>query len=262
MFSKTLCEPILRYNISAGLSVGRKLLFLNTSFIPAVKILPRPRSKSGIFILTPAKLKRLETGSLEFAFFLQLIGFEVQYGTGKPCVRMSLDKFLSDKKSSVVKKWRNLIIGTYPTDTQRFLKKEKNKFSNPVGHSITEEIEVLYEQIIKGEGFDKISAGLDNIIRVRAVQDFKPSEAVGFLLGLKKLIKEELLQAGEENDFLHERERLDQRIDDIALLAFDIYSLCRQKLYEVRVNEVRNQVGNLLKKANLTIEFQEPKPSL
>ncbi|MCP4683573.1 MAG: hypothetical protein GY864_14680 [Desulfobacterales bacterium] len=171
---------------------------------------------------------------------------------------MGLDTFLSDKRSAIVKKWRDLIIGTYPSDTQRFLKKEKNRFSNPVGHAISEEIEVLYDQIITGREFDKISVDLDNIIRVRAVQDFKPSEAVGFLLGLKKLIKDELLQAGEEKALLHERERLEQRIDDIALLAFDIYSGCRQKLYEVRVDEVRNQVGNLLKKANLTIETRDP----
>ena len=54
----------------------------------------------------------------------------------------------------------------------------------------------------------------------------------------------------------------ENRIDDIALLAFDIYSQCRQKIYEIRVNEVKNQLGSLLKRANLTFEIPEQEPEL
>jgi len=44
---------------------------------------------------------------------------------------MKLKIFLSDKGPSIIKKWRDVILETYPDDTQRFLRKEKDQFSNP-----------------------------------------------------------------------------------------------------------------------------------
>ena len=97
---------------------------------------------------------------------------------------MSLEKLLSDKRSTLIKKWRNLLIGSYPVDAQRFFKKEKNRFSNPVGQTIAEDVEILYNELTVGNNTDKISSSLDNIIRIRAVQNIKPSQAVGFVLQL------------------------------------------------------------------------------
>ena len=175
---------------------------------------------------------------------------------------MSVEKLLSDKRSSIIKKWRDLIIGSYPVDAQRFFKKEKNRFSNPVGQTIAEDVEILYDELTVGNNTDKISSSLDNIIRIRAVQNFKPSQAVGFVLQLKKLIQNELGADRRENEIQNALEVLEERIDNAALLAFDIYSQCRQKLYEIRVNETKNQVGKLLERANLTVEIPEYEPDL
>ena len=175
---------------------------------------------------------------------------------------MSVEKLLSDKRSTLIKKWRNLLIGSYPVDAQRFFKKEKNRFSNPVGQTIAEDVEILYDELTVGNNTDKISSSLDNIIRIRAVQNFKPSQAVGFVLQLKKLIQNELGADRRENEIQNALEVLEERIDNAALLAFDIYSQCRQKLYEIRVNETKNQVGKLLERANLTVEIPEYEPDL
>ena len=138
-----------------------------------------------------------------------------------------------------------------------FLKREKSQFANPVGLTISTEIETLYDEIISGDNMEKISSCLDSIIRIRAVQDFKPSRAVAFVLQLKQIIKEELGSGHSD-----EMRVLDSRIDEIALLAFDIYSACRQKLSEIRVNEVKSQVGKLLERANLISEIPEQRPAL
>ncbi len=175
---------------------------------------------------------------------------------------MSLEKLLLDKRSAIIKKWRNLIVGTYPIDTQRFLKKEKDRFANPVGQTIAEDLENLYDGLVKGGDLDKLSSDLDNIIRIRAVQDFKPSQAIGFVLQLKGLIRDELKKKGQENGLVREIEALEDSIDNVALRAFDIYVKCRQKLYDIRVKEAKNQVERLLKRANLTIEIPEHEPEL
>jgi len=191
----------------------------------------------------------------------------VSWGLGvldkKSREHMSLGHFLTEKRSTIITKWRNLIIGSYPADGQRFLKKEKNRFSNPVGQTISADVEILYDTLTTGEDSDKLSSSLDSIIRIRAIQDFKPSQAVGFMLQLKKLIRAELaMNRQDEAGLLNELEALEDRIENAALLAFDIYSQCRQKIYEIRVHEVKNQVGRLLERANLTVEIPGFEPDL
>ena len=170
---------------------------------------------------------------------------------------MSLENLLVEKRSNIIKKWRGLIIDSYPPDTRRFLNREKSRFANPVGHIIQKEIETLYDQLVEREGLDKIAKCLDNIIRPRAVQDFKPSHAIAFVLGLKRLVREELKGRPIENGISDELYAFETGVDDVALLAFDIFSQCRQKIYEIRVKEVKNQVGKLLERANLITEIPE-----
>lgn len=170
---------------------------------------------------------------------------------------MNIDTLLAEKKSKIIKKWRDAVIKSYPEESQGFLKREKSQFANPVGLTISTEIETLYDEIISGDNTEKISSCLDSIIRIRAVQDFKPSQAVAFVLQLKQIIKEEV-----GNDHSDEMRILDNRIDEITLLAFDVYSACRQKISEIRVNEVKNQVGKLLERANLISKIPEQRPAL
>jgi hypothetical protein len=49
----------------------------------------------------------------------------------------------------------------------------------------------------------------------------------------------------------------ESKIDDLALLSFDIYMKCREKIYELKSNEVRNMTFRLLQRANLICEIQD-----
>jgi len=168
---------------------------------------------------------------------------------------MSLNRLLEEKRSNILKRWQNAILTSYPKDSQGFLKNTKSQFANPVGFIITKEIETLYDEVIKGDNPDKITACLDTIIRIRAVQDFSPSDAVVFVLQLKDIIRQELGNAPSPD-----LDALERQVDKVLLLAFDVYSKCRQKIYEIRVNEVKNQVGRLLERANLIVEIPEMGP--
>jgi len=168
---------------------------------------------------------------------------------------MTLKNLLSDKRSNIIKRWQQTIIASYPKDTQGFLKREKSQFANPVGCIIGKEIETLYDEVVRGDNPERISACLDTIIRIRAVQDFAPSQAVAFVLQLKQIIREEL-----GNGYSPDMLALDRKVDEVLLLAFDVYSQCRQKIYEIRVREAKNQVGKLLERANLIVEIPDQAP--
>ena len=171
---------------------------------------------------------------------------------------MDLKQLLQKRKTTIVKKWFDAVTETYPDDTSRFLNKQKDQFTNPVGYTISEGIEHLFDALLEGMLQDKVSAFLDSIIRIRAIQDFTPSEAVAFIFRLKKVIRQEL-----GDDILKQQgmpealSTFDSTIDDLALYAFDIYMKCREKIYELKANEARNMTFRLLQKAQLIDQNKE-----
>lgn len=177
---------------------------------------------------------------------------------------MNLKNLLSEKKKSIMERWFNLIIETYPPETIQFLKSQKDRFTNPVGSTIFKGMEGIFDQILQESESEKISTFLDNVIRIRAVQDFTASQALVFIFHLKKVIREELKNEIREKGFSDELLALESTIDDLALLSFDIFMKCREQVYELKANEVKNMTFSLLKKANLIydIEEQESAPKM
>lgn len=169
---------------------------------------------------------------------------------------MSLKNLLLQKRSPIVKKWCDVVLRTYPEGGQSFLKK-KNRFGNPVGHTIAEGIESIYDALLEDSGSDKISEALDSIMKVRAIQDFSSSRAVGFVFGLKKVIRKELGSEILKEGILEEWAAFESKIDGLALLGFDIYTQCRQKVFDIRVHAVKNQSHRLLKMAGLAYDLPE-----
>ena len=163
---------------------------------------------------------------------------------------MGLQKLLEENKSVILSRWFDSILATYPADTKQFLRTKKNQFDNPVAHRISKGIEGIFGQIL-GEAEEKdVSPFLDNIIRVRAVQDFTPSQAVAFIFDLKRLVREELGEEIRQGQLSEELWRFEEATDKMGLLALDIYMKCREEIYEVRVKEVKRSVSRLVERAN------------
>lgn len=173
---------------------------------------------------------------------------------------MNLKDVLSEKRSAILKRWFDVIVETYPADTAVFLKNQKDRFANPVGAAISQGIENIFDELLQGGDIERVSPFLDNIIRIRAVQDFTPSRALDFIFLLKKVIREELGSEADKAPVLGEMITLESRIDDLALLSFNIYMQCREKLYDIRANEVKSRTFRLLQRANLICDIQEQEP--
>lgn len=175
---------------------------------------------------------------------------------------MKLEKLLSEKGPAILDKWLKLILESYPADTQRFLKKQKDPFANPIRHTISKEIENIYKELLKGVERERVSPFLDRIIRIRAVQDFSPSQAIAFVFLLKRVIREALDKEIREHQLSDDVLVLESKIDDLGLIAFDVYMGCREKLYSLSAKEARNQVYRLLHKKGLLAEIPEWQPHL
>ena len=173
-----------------------------------------------------------------------------------PTKSMKLEDLLKQKASRIQKRWFDLIIETYPADSQRFLRKQKDRFANPVGSTLSRAVEILYHELLHGMDSEKVNTSLDEIVRIRAVQDFSPARAMAFMFLLKKALKEELGQEIKENAAAWEELlALESRVDEMALRGFDLYMNCRERIYEIRAKEAKNQVSRLLQKAGLLCEI-------
>jgi hypothetical protein len=174
---------------------------------------------------------------------------------------MNLEKLITDRKSAILDRWFDLSIASYPEETASFLKSKKNRFANPVGFILSHELIPILDGLLQGVESQTLRPFLDNIIRIRAVQDFSPSKALGFVFSLKEVIRQDLDEAIRENRLEKPLLELESRIDALALLAFDLFMQCREKIYDLKANEMKNRTVRLLKRAKLVAEDPaEPTP--
>jgi adenylyl- and sulfurtransferase ThiI len=168
-----------------------------------------------------------------------------------------LTDLLVEKRTSLINSWLKLIFGSYPPETAEFLKKEKDRFSNPLAYQIIRGVNGLFEALIQETEEEKLFANLDEVIKVQAIQQFSASQALAFIFLLKKVIREHLAEELQDENLAQECLEIESKIDGLALLGFDVYMKRREKLYEIRMLEVKASVGGLIRKTGLSLEITE-----
>jgi hypothetical protein len=164
---------------------------------------------------------------------------------------MTFRALLQQNQAAIARNWFSRVLDTYPPDTAGVLKRNKDPFANPVGTTLSRELEAVVEGLVQGLGPDDLRDPVDRIIRIRAVQDFRAAEAVGFLLFLKDVVREELGGEPERLGIASELREFERVVDALALAGFDIYSDCLKALQDIRVREAKDRMHMLLRRANL-----------
>lgn len=158
----------------------------------------------------------------------------------------NFDQLLQENKSRILDTWFDNIINIYPDDTARFLKQQEDQFANPVGNTLRKELENIFEELTADKSSDNLYQYLDAIIRVRAVQDFTPSSATGIFLMLKEIIRREMQDT--QGEYNLQIRGFEDKIDQLMLVAFDVYMKCREKIWELKTREAQDRTKNLLRK--------------
>lgn len=163
---------------------------------------------------------------------------------------MELVNTLAEKKQEIVREWIRKTMEAYPAESVAVLNRNKDPFANPLSHTISENIDLLFDELLLGIDPEKVRPILDRIVRIRAVQDFTPAKGIAFIFDLKEVIRNVLSKEIEMENFFRELLTFEKRIDQMALLSFDIYVSCREKLYQIQANETRNQTHMLIRRVN------------
>jgi len=174
---------------------------------------------------------------------------------------MNFGKILKSSKTSILEKWFEITINTYPKETAIILNKSKNKFDNPVGtathESLESVIEILCENMNQPGDVDinkeSIEQALDSVIRIRAVQNFSASEAVGFVFELKNIVQDTI---GKDIEPLSARS-FDRKVDQIALASFNRFLKCRESIFLLKATEAKKRTYSAFERAGLVEELKD-----
>ncbi len=148
---------------------------------------------------------------------------------------MSLKEILQGSRKAIGERWLDLVLADYAPDTSRFLRNKRDQFANPVGHTLIQGLSVLLDGLIEGRDDEQVAATLEDVIRIRAVQELPPSIGAGFLQSLKVAVEKEVgRRLGPEL-----LRAFDQRVDELLLRAFDVYMAQRARLFEIRLDDLR-----------------------
>ncbi len=136
--------------------------------------------------------------------------------------------------AAIASRWLAQTLAGYGPAAARAFERQPDPFANPVGHALRTALPAAVQALLAGQSPQTVAACLDDVIRIRAVQEFSPSQAIGFVLQLKACC--ECLPEAERAAFC-------EQVDQAALAAFDLYAQHRQRVCEVRVNEARRLTG-------------------
>ncbi len=146
--------------------------------------------------------------------------------------------WLQGHEEEIVKAWLEKVAATYPGHMAKFLLSERDQFRNPAGFTFRQHLPKLFRGIAEGADPAALKESMDEIVRLRAVQDFAPSEAVGFVFLLKDAVREAYPSWKSEEGIAE----FFGRVDGLALQAFDAYSACREKIFAIKADEAKRKL--------------------
>lgn len=151
---------------------------------------------------------------------------------------MKLREALHNNRYKIVDKWVDYTLSTY--ESSSFFKREKDAFANPIGGTVRPALKNLFSILSKGQDAENCKKPLSDLMHLRSVQVFFPSQAVAPLNAVKHITREILVSDKETAHLVSELYDFEFAVDLTMLAAFDLYMECREKIYQVRINEIKS----------------------
>jgi hypothetical protein len=151
---------------------------------------------------------------------------------------MDLAEGFRNHREKIVNKWVEYALSTYISPG--FFVKERDQFANPVGGNIREALNRLFPLLVGKADSQEFIAPLEQIMSIRSVQEFSPSLAVAPLHAVKHITREVFAADKERRHLVHELYDFEFAVDLAVLAAFDIYMQYRERLYNVRIAEIKS----------------------
>ena len=174
---------------------------------------------------------------------------------------MGLDNLLAQREAAIVASWVDHVVNTYAPDSAHFYKNQKDQFANPVGVTFSESLARVFADLRTGADREALSRHLDPVLRIRAIQSFTPAEALAFIVDLKSILRSQFKDLLRDKQIQKDLARFEDQIDAMLLIAFDVYSRCREKIFELKVSTERDKLYKAFSRAGLIADTNEEEPA-
>ncbi len=175
-------------------------------------------------------------------------------------IELDLAEAFRNYRDKIVDEWVEYTLKTYRSS--EFFRREKDRFANPTGANIREGLATLFDLMSKGADPETFKKPVDQIVRLRAVQEFSPSQAVAPLNAVKHITRNILAADKERSACIAELYDFEFAVDLAMLAAFDLYMESRERLYQVRIRELKSGTSILTDSKCPSKSFQAtPLPS-
>ncbi len=151
---------------------------------------------------------------------------------------VTLEEALHNNRYKIVDKWVAYTLATYQASD--FFVKEKDSFANPVGGTIRDALKKIFSLLSENQDSSSFKEPLSRIMHLRSVQDFTPSQAVAPLNAVKHITRDVLASDKETKELISQLYDFEFSVDLAVLAAFDLYVECREKIYQIRIDEIRS----------------------
>jgi len=142
--------------------------------------------------------------------------------------------FLIGHKNGIVAKW--LDRASLDFKDRQLLLRERDRFRNPVGVTLNENLALLFDALVDGAPADVLKSCLEPIVRLRAVQDSEAGKETAFILDLKEIVRGEM-KAAQDRAGTEGFAAFEIRVAAAALVAEDLLNSCRARISEIKANE-------------------------
>ena len=159
----------------------------------------------------------------------------------------ALEQRLLGRKEEILEDWRRAVLATYPAETASFAMAEKDPFCDPIGHALIRTGHALWEMAMTGMERQRAEENLRDIVRIRAVQDFSPSQALSFVDAMRKAIRRKIPAVAVEKTGLNHLLCIESRLDEAMFVAVDLYVACKKQIDDIRIREAKAANERLLR---------------
>ncbi len=163
---------------------------------------------------------------------------------------MTFGDLLEERKDTIVERWVDAVLAAYPSESAAIFQALKNPFANPLGHTVRESTQGVFQVILNGMDKEALREQLDPIVRIRAVQQLTPPEALSFVFALRSIVQDTIPEAEADPRHGEGIAKLNEQIDEVALAAFELYAARREEVSQLRIGEVKRQVAWVMAKIN------------
>lgn len=174
---------------------------------------------------------------------------------------MTFKSILKENEKEILEEWFDRFCASYGPETMWRFKNGTDPFHNPVGVNSKKALTDMWQILLEGGSTEEATLALDPVIRIRAIQKFSPSMAVSFLIELKDVVRK-ALKKKVTKDHGEDLYSFDSKIDTLQLLAFEVYTSCREEISQLRIDTERKKIYSAFSRAGLLDITDEEKALL